>query len=130
MPAGRPSVGFDHIDRLHGSFEAKARLKAIVETVASRQSVVEACEQLHLSSSRFHVIRCGALQAAVDWLEPRPAGRPSASDPETAGDVRQLEQHIASLESELRRQKTRADVAFVVASRTGDRGRGSQSRSG
>lgn len=130
MPAGRPTEGLEHIDHLHGSFEAKTRLKLIVLTVTGDLTVVEACERLRIGSSRFHVVRREGLQAAVERLEPKPAGRHRVALHASSASVRALEERAESLESELKLQQARTEVALVAASAVLTRDRGGQSRSG
>src|SRR5262245_55360204 len=86
---GRLPVGPECVEKLEGSAEAKRRLELILRTLAGSCRVQEACEELGISEARFHQLRQEALQAALDGLRPRPAGRPAAPP----GDV-----HVAELE--------------------------------
>jgi hypothetical protein len=130
MPAGRPTEGLEHIEHLHGSFEAKLRLKTIVLSVLGDVSVVEACERLGIQSSRFHVVRRDALQAAVDRLEPHHAGRPRGESEATSARVRTLEERLGQREIDVRHERTRAEIALATSSAAPVRDRGGQSRSG
>jgi hypothetical protein len=130
MPPGRPTEGLEHIDRTHGSFEAKHRLKSIVLTLSGDLTVVEACERLGIGSSRFHLIRHGALQAAVEQLEAHPAGRPQASEHTSSREVRELEERLIRSESEARHERARAEIALALSGAAGQGGRGGQSRGG
>src|SRR5262245_34510812 len=112
MPAGRPTEGLEHIDKTHGSFEAKHRLKTVVLTLTGDVPVVEACERLAISSTRFHLIRQHALQAAVESLEPHRAGRPHKPTHASSTLVRELEQRLEQTEIDLRRERTRAEIAM------------------
>jgi hypothetical protein len=73
---GRPGKGSELVDGLEGSDGARLRLKLVIETLAGRMTVEEACRQLSIGESRFHAMRREALAAAVSGLEPSPAGRP------------------------------------------------------
>jgi hypothetical protein len=130
MPAGRPTEGLEHIDRVHGSFEAKHRLKTIVLSLTGDVLVVEACERLRIGASRFHVIRQEALQAAVRRLEPHRAGRPHSEAHASSERVRTLEERLAQSESDLRHERTRAEIALATSYAARMRDRGGQSRSG
>src|SRR5882724_5430501 len=100
MPAGRPTDGSAHVNRLSGQTEEKRRLKAILEVIAGDSSVQSACEELHVSEARFHELRRQALQSALDGLVPRSAGRPKA--PVDAGPTRveALEEEVQELRIE------------------------------
>jgi len=130
MPAGRPTEGLEHIDHLHGSFEAKHRLKTIVLSMLGDVTVVEACTRLGIGSSRFHVVRREALQAAVERLEPHRAGRPPDGAHASSAQVRALEQRLAQSEVDLRHERTRAEIALATSFAARMRDRGGQSRSG
>jgi len=73
-------------------------LEVILETVAGKTSIGDACNRLQVKDAMFFRLRTQVLQAALARLEPRPAGRPP----------RQLsaeEQRIAELERELQDSK-------------------------
>jgi len=130
MPAGRPTEGLKHIDRVDGSFEAKHRMKAIVLSMMGEATVSEACARLGIGASRFHIIRQQALQAAVKRLEPHAAGRPYAKRRPSDEQVRELEERLAQSASDLRRERIRAEIALAGSYGRPTRGRGGQSRSG
>ncbi len=130
MPAGRPTEGLEHIEHLHGSFEAKHRLKTIVQSMMGDVTVVEACERLGIQSSRFHIVRREALQAAVERLEPHHAGRPHGESRATSERVRMLEARLEQQEVNLRHERTRAEIALATSITGHARARGGQSRSG
>jgi hypothetical protein len=109
---GRLPSGPEYVEKLTGSAEAKVRLEVILRTLAGTCRVQEACEQLGVSEARFHQLRQEALQAALDGLTPRPAGRPSASA--AAGHVEQLEQQKEALRLEMLAAQTREEIALVL----------------
>ena len=94
---GRPPLRAEHVERLSGSQRAKLRLRVILETLEGRVTIPEACRQLGIGETRFHQLRHRCLQQAVEWLEPRPAGRRPA--PPEAAAPQQLDQLQAELQA-------------------------------
>jgi transposase-like protein len=85
---------------------AKQRLEVILETIADRLTVSDACRQLGIGESRFHQRRNQTLQATLEALEPRPLGRPAKpTSPE--------ETEIDTLQAELRRLQADLELAQV-----------------
>jgi hypothetical protein len=96
--AGRKPIGPPLVHHLDGSEGAKERLEVILETVAGKTTIREACDRLGIEEAMFFRLRTHALQAGLSRLEPRPAGRPRRyPSPE--------EQRIAELERELQESK-------------------------
>ncbi len=114
MPAGRPPLGPRHVERLSGDEESKRRLRLFLETLAGTKSVLEARTELGLSESHFHELRRRALQAAVDELSPRPAGRPTKAEPAETEELRALRKRVVRMETEVKIQATRADLAALM----------------
>jgi hypothetical protein len=110
---GRHPSGPEYVDHLDGSAAAKQRLKVVLETLAGRCRVVEACARLGLSEPRFHQLRLELLQAALARLEPRPAGRPPrpAAD---AGPSAVWQARLAELEVELQASRAREAIALIL----------------
>jgi flagellar motility protein MotE (MotC chaperone) len=106
MDRGRPVKGPGLVERLEGTEGAKKRLRVILETIAGEKSVEEACRELGIGKSAFHQIRAKVMQAALQDLEPRQAGRPAAEPSES-------EEKIASLEKELDEAQLALQVAHV-----------------
>jgi hypothetical protein len=108
---------------------AKDRLRIILDVLAGRRAVGEACRQLGLSERRFLALRWLALQAALGGLEPRPAGRParppSEGEPEAA-----LRATIRDLQLDLRAAQVREEIALAMPEllRRPARGQGAQAR--
>src|SRR6516164_8817741 len=69
---GRYPSGPEAVERLAGSAEAKERLQVVLETLAGRCRVQEACARLGISEPRFQQVRQQMLSAALNSLE---AGR-------------------------------------------------------
>jgi hypothetical protein len=112
---GRKPQGLDHVERLQGSTEAKARLKAFLQTLSGKRTVPEVCAELGIGESRFHKLRGDWLQEAVDFLEPGSPGRPAqaASSPE-ARQVTALEREIHALQKKLQAADIQAELAQVM----------------
>jgi len=109
---GRKPAGPDYVERLSGSTTAKERLHVVLETLAGRCRVQEACARLQISAPRFHQLRAQILQAGLDCLEPRPAGRPRRPAPDER--LQTLEATVADLEIELQATRAREEIALVL----------------
>jgi hypothetical protein len=112
---GRYPSGPEFVEQLNGSAEAKQRLKIVLETLAGLCRVSEACARLGLSEQRFDQIRIEAMQAGVDRLEARPAGRRPAVLTPVELELQQARARIAELEAELQKAKMRAELAETLA---------------
>jgi hypothetical protein len=104
--------GPEYVEHLAGSASAKARLRVVLETLAGKCRVVEACARLGRSEPRFHQLRAELLQAALERLEPRPSGRPPAARP-PAAEV-ELQTRVAELEVELQAAQVREELALIL----------------
>lgn len=111
---GRPTDGPNHVDRLTGPEDRKHRLRVILETLAGAKTVKQACSEIGISEARFHVLRRGALQAALDGLAPGRAGRPPEADEEVDGDPRALREEIADLRGQLRAAEVRTEIGLTM----------------
>ena len=109
---GRYPAGPKYVEQLHGSAEAKRRAQLILETLSGRWRVHEACQALGISEQRFAQLRQEMLQAAVDRLEARPAGRPPR--PPLTADVAALQEQLAATEEALRAAQVREEIALVL----------------
>jgi hypothetical protein len=67
---------------------------------------------LGISEPRFQQLRQQLLNAALDSLEARPAGRPRR--PPADAHVQALEARVADLEIELRAARTREEIALIL----------------
>jgi transposase-like protein len=114
---GRKPIGTNLVERLDGSERAKARLKAILETLSGVRSIPEVCEDLGINESMFHRVRGEVLQTALERLEPRPLGRPpstrSAGAPPPPEELRlaQMEEENLRLQVELKAAEVRRELA-------------------
>ncbi len=111
---GRYPSGPEYVDvqHLHGSAQAKERLRVILETMMGQWRVGEACDRLGICEQRFRQLRAELLQAALERLEARPAGRPRrVEEPEdTAG----LRQQLAAMQLELHVAQVREEIALAL----------------
>ena len=109
---GRKPSGPSAVGRLPGSPQARLRLQVVLETLAGACRVQEACRRLGVSEQRFDQLRTQVLQAGLDSLEPRPAGRRPRAVP--AAEVTALEARISELEIELRAARVREEIALAL----------------
>lgn len=108
---GRKPLGAQLVDRLEGSEHAKIRLKVILETLAGRQTIPEACATLGIQESMLHRVRSEVLQTALDRLEPRPLGRPPLVPSTQDQRMAELEEENLRLEADLRAAEIRRELA-------------------
>jgi hypothetical protein len=116
---GRWPAGLEFIDKLSGSEESKQRFKAILDTLYGQARLLEVCEQLRIRETRFHQLRETALQAALNAIAPRPAGRPSRSAGPEADQIQALQQQVHEFQHALHEMQVRAEVALVLGGNAG-----------
>ena len=114
---GRRPAGPEYVDKLEGSDQSKQRLRVILETVAGRCTVQEACAQLGLGEVRFNQLRQEALQSALATMEPKPAGRRRMTTPEQER-IEALQQSLADKDTELREAQVREEIVLALPRRT------------
>lgn len=112
--AGRKPMGPRLVRHLDGSARAKQRMEVILDTVAGRRTVREACDSLGIEEAMFFRLRTQALQASVDRLEPRPAGRPARQSSPEQERITELQQELAEKEMELKATEVRLEVAQAI----------------
>lgn len=111
---GRYPSGPEFVTKLSGSPDAKERLRVLLETLAGTCRIGDACARLGIKEARFDQIRIEALQAALQALEIKPAGRkPHSPSPQDA-EVQNLRQRITKLEAELHAALIRAEIAVTL----------------
>jgi hypothetical protein len=111
---GRLPSGPAFVAKLEGSEQAKQRLQVLLETLAGSCRVAEACARLGISEPRFDQIRVEALQAALERLEPRLAGRKAQTPSAAAVEVQRLQEQIAQLDGERKAALIRAELAVTL----------------
>jgi transposase-like protein len=124
---GRYPSGPEYVDvqHLHGSAQAKERLRVILETMMGQWRVGEACQRLGISEQRFRQLRAELLEAALERLEGRPAGRPRrAAEPE---QIATLRRQLEAMQRELHVAQVRAEIALALPQVAGSPAAGSQS---
>ena len=109
IPAGPEYVDVQH---LHGSAQAKERLRVILETMMGKWRVGEACDRLGICEQRFRQLRAELLQAALERLEGQPAGRPRR--PEEAEDTVALRRQLEAMQRELHVAQVREEIALAL----------------
>jgi hypothetical protein len=108
---GRKPTGPQLVERLDGSSHAKTRLRVILETLAGRRTIPDACEELGIQETMFHKLRCEVLQTALNRLEPRPLGRPPQQLSPHDRRVAELEEENHSLRVEMKAAQIRQELA-------------------
>ena len=101
------------IDRREGSGEAKRKAKLLLRTFGEELTVIEAGRKLGLNEGRAHVWRERALQAVVEAMEPRPAGRPKRRTEPELEDMSRLEKENAALRREVLLARVREEIAIL-----------------
>ena len=114
MSRGRPPAGPEIVKQAEGSEQAKQRVQVILQTIAGELSIAQACENLGISEARFRELRDELIQAAVQRLEPKSAGRPAQTPTEEQKRVTQLEAQVQHLKVELRAAQIREEIALVM----------------
>lgn len=109
----RPPEGVGHVGRLDGPEDLKRRLRVLLDTLAGRVSVAQACAALGVSESRLHELRRQALVGALGALMPKPAGRPATAETTTARE-KDLEARIGELEVDLQAALVRTELALAM----------------
>jgi len=108
---GRKPTGPQLLDRLDGSAHAKTRLRVILESLAGRSTIPEACEELGIQETMFHKLRSEVLQTALNRLEPRPLGRPPQRLTPEDRRAAALEDELRQLRVELKASRIREELA-------------------
>jgi len=100
-------------EKLEGADEAKRRLKAILETISGTKTVEEAASEIGIGAARFHELRWEALQAALDGIAPKPAGRPRTTE-DVDPRIAELEGQIRELTIEVKASQVREQIALAM----------------
>ena len=111
---GRFPQGTEYIDKLDGAAVEKERLKAILATMSGEKRMLEVCAELGIGETRFHQLRETALQAALEAIARKPAGRPSLAALSEAEQLRMQQERIEELELALHEAQVREEIALVL----------------
>jgi transposase-like protein len=114
MSRGRPVKGAKLVEDLEGSRDAKKRLKVILEAISGKKSVSEACAELGIGKSAFHELRTRTLQATLENLEPKPAGRPRMEVTEEQAEIERLKREKKELLTELEIAHVREEIMLAM----------------
>lgn len=112
---GRPPKGSGLVEGLEGSEHARERLRLILDTMAGKISVEEACRKLDIGEARFHELRNEVLQAAMSRLEPGQVGRPpKAPAGASASEIAALRKENDDLKFDLQAYRLREEIAVAM----------------
>ena len=111
---GRKPQGAQLVAELTGSAHAKQRARLFLETLAGEKTVAEACTELGLGESRFFALRGEWLQQGVEFLEPKPPGRPPKIEPQESAELARLRWLVRELEGELAGARIREELRGVL----------------
>jgi hypothetical protein len=120
---GRHAIGPEIAEKMEGSLLAQTRLRAVLETIAGKKSVMVACEELGICEQLFERIRAQCMQAATASLELKPAGRPRKAASPTDNEIAELKEHVAELEAQLQAAEVRAELATTLPRLAGEAGK-------
>jgi hypothetical protein len=110
---GRPPEGVNLVGNTDASEDAKAKVKIILETISGERTVESACLALGIGKTAFHELRTRLLQAAVQEMEPKQAGRPR-NEPEADSELAHLKQQNFELKRDLRLSQIRTEIALMM----------------
>jgi hypothetical protein len=111
---GRKPSGPEYVERLENSAKAKERAKAILETMANRLTVQEACRRLGIGEVFFNRLRKRFLNGGVPALEDRPAGRRPRQPSAEAERIGKLEAELQQTRLDLQAAQLREEIALTM----------------
>jgi transposase-like protein len=112
---GRKPSGPEYVEGLkESSAKAKERAKAILETLAGRLTVQEACRRLGIGEALFHRLRKRFLNGGVPALEDGKAGRPRRKITEQTEQLRKLEEELQQTKLDLKAVQLREEIALSM----------------
>jgi len=114
MSRGRPVKGPKMVEDLEGSGDAKKRLRLILETVSGEKDVSSACDELGIGKSAFFELRARVLQATLENLEPKSAGRPRREVSEEQVEIEELKKENQELMTELKIAHVREEIMLAM----------------
>lgn len=114
MTPGRPPLGPNIVQHFDADPNTKLRLQVMLQTLAGSLAVPDACLKLGISQARFFELRATMLQAALDGLQPKPAGRPPQTTDPATERIRQLEQQNLDLRVHLAAAQLREEIALAM----------------
>jgi len=112
-PGAKP-LGPELVEHLQGSEPAKTRLKTMLRAMQGELTIPEACALLGIHETRFYVQRAQTLQAALESLEARPAGRPRRVVSAEEQRLAALEQQVRELQHDVQAAQIRLEHAQIM----------------
>jgi transposase-like protein len=110
---GRKTSAKRLVESLEGEASTKAQLQAVLDVLAEKKSVAEACAELGVGEATFHRLRERVLAAALEALLPKRAGRPPKA-PEAPTEVEELKRALHDTRVELEASRIREEIALVM----------------
>jgi hypothetical protein len=101
------------IENLEGEAAVKNQLETILDVLAGRKTVSDACAELGVSEATFHRMKDKVLIGAAEALIPKAAGRPSTPD-DLPSDVKELKRQLLMARIELEASRVREEIALVA----------------
>ena len=101
------------VESLEGEASTKAQLGAVLDVLAEKKTVADACAELGVSEATFHRLKEKALAGALEALVPKAAGRPPKPE-ETPSDVKELQRKLRETRIELEASRIREEIALVM----------------
>jgi len=114
MGRGRRTSGSKLVETMEGSRHAKRRLELILDTLAGRVTIVEACSALGINEAAFHKLRRRTLQESLDGLEPRLPGRRRQERSPEEERIEELEEELRFTRLELQAAQVREELALTM----------------
>lgn len=112
----RPTTGVALLEKYKGDPQSIRRMQAVIETLAGRRSVVDACRELGIGEAMFRRFRDTCLQAGIAALDPRKAGRKPKPPEPGQEKIEALEQEQERLRRELIAAQTHLGLAQITKS--------------
>jgi hypothetical protein len=101
------------IENLAGEPSMKSQLETILDVLAGRKTVADACAALGVSEATFHRMKEKALSGALEALIPKASGRPPKPD-DLPDDVNELKRQLLMARIELEASRVREEIALVA----------------
>ena len=114
MARGRPPDSSTLVTHLTGSAPARQRLDLMLQTLKGQVPIPQAAAQLGVGRSRFCLQRQEMLQTALEFLEPKPRGRPPLEISPEQQEIQRLEQQVQALKIDLRAAQIREQLALLM----------------
>lgn len=114
VKSGRHAIGPELAEKLEGSKRARTRMRVVLETIAGKKRVLEACQELGICEQRFETVRRNALQWGIPGLESKPAGRPQKVSSIVDEQIAELRKRVAELEAQLQAALILAELATTL----------------